>query len=182
MCLHEKLMMIGMYEDSFPLNRFYCALFWKLLEMKMPKLAQKIKLAEVPDEIWIFQWFISFFLYSFPAGFVKRMWDFIICKKEFSMVLIALGIVKCLKKDMMNLINPDEVDFFEYFTNLKDLEFCEVKIDLKKVITYANSINKHEINQAINDIDLSNNFYAMYFRPESKQKEMWQAMTRKFQK
>ena len=98
------------------------------------------------------------------------------------MVLIALGIVKCLKKDMMNLISPDEVDFFEYFTNLKDLEFCEVKIDLKKVITYANSINKHEINQAINDIDLSNNFYAMYFRPESKQKEMWQAMTRKFQK
>ena len=99
--------MIGMYEDSFPLNRFYCALFWRLLEMKMPKLAHKLRLAEVPDEIWIFQWFISFFLYSLPVNFVKRIWDFIICKKEFSMVLIALGIVKCLKKDMMNLVNPD---------------------------------------------------------------------------
>lgn len=29
--LHEKLLMIGFYEDKFPLNRLYCAVFWKLL-------------------------------------------------------------------------------------------------------------------------------------------------------
>ena len=99
--------MIGLYEDEFPLNRFYCALFWKLLEMKMPKIAKRLRDAEVPDEIWIFQWFISFFLYSFPVHFVKGFWDFIICKKEISMVLIALGLVKCLKKDILSMINPD---------------------------------------------------------------------------
>jgi hypothetical protein len=29
--LNEKLLMIGFYEDKFPLNRLYCAVFWKLL-------------------------------------------------------------------------------------------------------------------------------------------------------
>ena len=105
-------MMIGMYEDSFPLNKFYCALFWKLLEAKIPKVATKLRKAAVPDEIWIFQWFISFFLYSFPVQFAKGMWDFIICRKEFSMVFLALGIVKCLKRDILAMVNPDEVDFF----------------------------------------------------------------------
>ena len=41
---------------------------------------------------------------------IQKLIDWILCKKEFSMVLLALGLVKCLKKDMLNLINPDEVD------------------------------------------------------------------------
>jgi len=37
------------------------------MEAKLPKIAEKIKKANVQDEIWIFQWFISMFLYSFPT-------------------------------------------------------------------------------------------------------------------
>ena len=66
----------------------------------MPKLAHNIKQAQVPDEIWIFQWFISFFLSSFPVNFVKKLFNFIVCKKELAPVLIALGLMKCLKKDL----------------------------------------------------------------------------------
>lgn len=65
------------------------------------------------------------------------------------MVSIALGIVKCLKRDIAEMISPDEIDFFEYFDNLKNIEFCEKKIDIRKVITYASSITKHEIKKAV---------------------------------
>lgn len=76
--------------------------------MKLAKVAEKIRKARVQDEIWIFQWFISMFLYSFPTEHVKRFWDYIILKKELSVVLIALGIVRCLKSEILSLKNPDE--------------------------------------------------------------------------
>lgn len=107
MALHEKLMVIGLYEDKFPLNRLYCAVFWKLLEKRQHSTALKIKLANVLDQIWIFQWFMTFFLYSFPVEFVKKFFDYIICKKQFALVTLALGIVNCLKADINNMKDPD---------------------------------------------------------------------------
>ena len=49
MALNDKLMVIGLYEDKFPLNKLYCALFWKLLEKRQHSTAMKIKLAGVLD-------------------------------------------------------------------------------------------------------------------------------------
>ncbi len=140
--IHDKLLAIGLYEDEFPLNRFYCEVFWNLLTMKLPKLAQKIRKAHVQDEIWIFQWFISLFLYSFPTEYVKKFWDFIILKKELSIVLIALGIVRCLKSDILALKNPDEFEFLQLFENTKEYNFCKSKLDSKKMINFINSISQ----------------------------------------
>lgn len=53
------------------------------------------------DELWIFQWFLTLFFYNFPLDFAKRVWDFIISKKEVAPVLVALGIIKTLKKEIM---------------------------------------------------------------------------------
>ncbi len=53
------------------------------------------------DELWIFQWFLTLFFYNFPLDFAKRVWDFIISKKEIAPVLVALGIIKALKKEIM---------------------------------------------------------------------------------
>lgn len=47
--IHDKLLAIGLYEDEFPLNRFYCEVFWNLLTIKLPKLADKIRKARVQD-------------------------------------------------------------------------------------------------------------------------------------
>lgn len=49
MVIHEKLLLIGLYEDKFPLNRLYCSVFWNLMEKKLPKTANTIKIARVPD-------------------------------------------------------------------------------------------------------------------------------------
>lgn len=103
MMLHDRILFIGLYEDGFPLNKLYCELFWILLEKKIPKLYEKLKKISMMDELWLFQWFITLFFYNFPMDFSRRIWDFIISKKEFAPVLVALGIIKTLKNEIMEL-------------------------------------------------------------------------------
>jgi hypothetical protein len=94
---HDRILAIGLYEDGFPLVKLYCEVFWVLLERKLPRVYEKLRKIGIMDELWIFQWFLTLFFYNFPLDFAKRVWDFIISKKEFAPVLVALGIIKTLK-------------------------------------------------------------------------------------
>lgn len=69
----------------------------------MPVVYGVLKKSYITDDLWLFQWFISLFLYSFPIEFVKKVWDFILCKKEMAVVLIALGIIKSIKKELIEI-------------------------------------------------------------------------------
>lgn len=64
--IHPKLMLLGLYEDSFPLPDLYCQMFWKLLYELDNELYNFLKAINVADHMWIFQWFLTHFLYSFP--------------------------------------------------------------------------------------------------------------------
>ncbi len=60
--------------------------------------------------------------------------------------------------------NPDEYDFYEYFNNLKNLQFCQQKININRVFAYANSISNQDIKSALVDsYKLKNNMYYQYF-------------------
>lgn len=61
-----SMLIIGLYEDFFPLTYFYCDLFWAMLEKIDKELYIWLKEINIPDQMWIFQWFITFFIYSFP--------------------------------------------------------------------------------------------------------------------
>lgn len=61
----------------------------------------KLRRTNVTDDLWLFQWFITLFFYNFPIDFAKRIWDFIVAKKELAPVLVALGIIKTLKNEIM---------------------------------------------------------------------------------
>lgn len=98
MMIHDKILGIGLYEDDFPLVKLYCEVFWLLLEKKMPNIYTILKKSYITDELWLFQWFITLFLYNFPLEFAKIFWDFMISKKEMAPVLISLGIIKSIKK------------------------------------------------------------------------------------
>ena len=37
-CIHVDLMLLGLYEDHFPLNRLYCEMFWIIMADKKPKI------------------------------------------------------------------------------------------------------------------------------------------------
>lgn len=111
MMVHDKILAIGLFEDGFPMCKLYCEMFWVLLEKKLPKIYEKLKKINILDELWLFQWFITLFFYNFSLDFSKRVWDFIISKKEFAPVLVALGIIRTLKNELLELKLDDEIDF-----------------------------------------------------------------------
>ncbi len=53
--------------------------------------------------MWIFQWFITFFIYSFPIQYIEKIFTYIFENKHFSMVKLAVAIVLVMKKDILNL-------------------------------------------------------------------------------
>lgn len=55
------------------------------------------------DELWLFQWFLTFFFYNFSFEFARGAWDFIISKKEIAPVLVALGIIRVLRNHIMKI-------------------------------------------------------------------------------
>jgi len=80
------------------------------------------------------------------------------------MVCLALGLLNCLKGEINNMVDPDEFDFYELVDKFKNVEFCEERISIDKVINYANSITKLEICKALEEIKMSKNIYYTYFR------------------
>lgn len=96
MTIHPELMLIGLYEDNFPLCRLYCELFWLITLKVCPEAYRILKAANLPDELWIFQWFITLFLYSLPVSYIQDLLNFIVVKRYFAAVRLAVGIVVCL--------------------------------------------------------------------------------------
>ena len=86
-------MCIGLYEEEFPLNRLYCSLLWKIVDEKKPNLSKKLKEGGVIDEIWIFQWFMTFFLYSFPLEIVNKFLTFIFEHKKMAHPKLAAALI-----------------------------------------------------------------------------------------
>jgi len=98
-----RFLMMGLFERGFPLLDFYSFIFYELLEAEMPALHEHIKQQQIPDPLWLYKWFLTVFLYSFPPKYVVRIWDFVIVRELLSPIQVALGVVKFLEKDMMNL-------------------------------------------------------------------------------
>ncbi len=69
----------------------------------MPSIYTILKKSYITDDLWLFQWFITLFLYSFPLDLAKIFWDFIISKKEMAPVLISLGIIKSINKKITQI-------------------------------------------------------------------------------
>lgn len=91
--VHPELMLYGMYQDEFPLVRLYCSLFWSLFKKKCKDFASKIEAISLPDEMWIFQWFICFFIYNLPIEYIFDIYAFILKEKGFALVRLAVSIM-----------------------------------------------------------------------------------------
>jgi len=96
-------MFLGLYEDNFPLAELYCELFWKILKKIDSELFDCLKIIGVSDHMWIFQWYLTFFLYSFPLHYISFFFNSTLEYKELEVVRISVGIVLCLREDIIGL-------------------------------------------------------------------------------
>lgn len=112
----HRFLVLGLFEKGFPLLEFYTFIFYELLQAENPLLHDHIKQQQIPDLLWLFKWILTIFLYSFPQKHVVRIWDFIMVRGLFSVIQVAISIVKFLEKDMLNL---DTFGIDQLFRHLK---------------------------------------------------------------
>ena len=53
------------------------------------------------DAMWIFKWFITCFIYSFPLEVVKYVWDVVIERGGLGMVYLAVSIVQNMQEKLL---------------------------------------------------------------------------------
>ena len=111
-------------------------LFMLLLKQYYPKLAENIVRMVLPKEIWIFQWFLTFYLNSFPVDVCKIFWDYILVSPEpFAIVYLALGIIDQVYHHLIKL--KEDNDFGLFFQKLKTKEFFIKNVNLNKLFLKA---------------------------------------------
>jgi len=152
----HRFLAMGLFEKQFPLLEFYTFIFYEILQHKLPDLYKHIKSQNFPDLLWLFKWFLTIFLYSFPPKQVLRIWDFILVRGLFSMIQVALGVVEFIEKDMLRLDTPGMDTLFKYLkgeTYLidssgnriplvddqqnKNSQYHFKKLDIIKILKYA---------------------------------------------
>lgn len=143
--LHEELMLLGLFEDQFPLVGLYCRLFWKTLEAMAPQINSRLRMLAVPPEMWLFQWFICLFLYNLPLAYAPSIISFVIVEKGFALVRIALATIMGVNLLLRGASDQLEDEFVQCLESLKDEEYCLKNLPLSEIISTATTIEEKEI-------------------------------------
>lgn len=57
--------------------------------------------------MWVWKWFITLFLYSFPIEIVAKLWDYIIINGGLSTISLGLALAEYFQKEFMRLDMED---------------------------------------------------------------------------
>lgn len=100
--LHPRFLVLGLYEDGFPLARVLAAIFSGMLKRLDPALHNHLysELA-LDDSSWVFKWFITFFVYSFPLPIVRLVWNTVTELGAIGLVYFALALVLQLRCQLL---------------------------------------------------------------------------------
>lgn len=93
LAVHPKYLLLGLFEDGFPLSVVYCRLFRWLFRSRLPKLHGRFEQMALADEIWIFKWFMTYYIYSFPFEIVREVWDAVMVLGGIGLVYFAVALV-----------------------------------------------------------------------------------------
>ena len=86
-------MLLGLYEDGFPLNNVFCSAFKSMVKRVKPLLFEHLfEVLMVDISMWVFKWFMTCFIYSFPLEMVKYVWEVMITCGSLGVVSIAASL------------------------------------------------------------------------------------------
>jgi hypothetical protein len=124
----------------------------------------------LPDELWLFQWFITLFIYSLPLSYIRDIFNFIIVKRYFATIRIAVAILQSLEKYMANVSSIKEDGFIECFELMKNEDFCRKYLPLEGILRRAQKIKKELITKCLQETKC-HNWYKYYFLTVSPHRE-----------
>lgn len=86
-------MILGLFEDYFPTVKLHCKLFKLIFSSKLPDLYAKFSILEITDDVWIFKWFLTLYIYSIPISAIKMILDFIFVVGTKAEVYLAVALL-----------------------------------------------------------------------------------------
>ena len=97
--LNRRYMLLGLFEDGFPLSSVYTIIFKNILKREKPELYSHLyESVQIDDSLWIFKWFTTYYIYSFPIEMCQYVWDIVISVGGIGLVKFAVSIVCALSK------------------------------------------------------------------------------------
>lgn len=136
LAINKRYMLLGLYDDGFPLTNVFSTVFSNVLRRVDNELHKRIfETLNIDSSVWIFKWFITCYLYSFPVQFIKYVWDVFITVGAFGLVSFAVAVVLELKKHILSLEDIGEISLF--FLELKELDNFNTAVNLRRVIEGA---------------------------------------------
>lgn len=91
--LNRKYLLLGLYEDGFPLCNVFCIVFKNILKRtNQPLYEHLFEVIMVDVSMWVFKWFITCFIYSFPIEMIKYAWEVMIQLGGLGIVTLAVSI------------------------------------------------------------------------------------------
>lgn len=152
----KKNLFYGIYQPHFPVLYFMNYAFLQTLKNESPKIYNTINKLQLPSELWVIKWFLSFFTYALEKEYVLRIFDFITINDVFGPVYVALAICEQLNNvfatEDLHLIAKlvqdkeelsSKVKFHRFVKTLKTLHF-EKKHKIKLLNDYHKSLNQTE--------------------------------------
>lgn len=94
----RKNLYFGLFENGLPLVKFLVFAFHKLLEQRSKKVSETIRKQQIPDELWITKWLLSFYSFSVTKDYLIRIFDYLMVVDMFGLVYIGLVITEQLEK------------------------------------------------------------------------------------
>lgn len=158
LALNPRFTLLGLYEDGFPLSNCYTAMFGNVLKRTDPQLHQHLfsKLA-LDSSIWVFKWFLTYYIYSFPFEVIKYIWNLVVEIGGIGLVAFAVALVTQMREDLLGLQDPCDASI--YFQELKNIEIFNERAKISIVLERANQIKLCSFDLK----GLGDSFYARYF-------------------
>lgn len=94
---NRRYLLLGLYEDGFPLYTAFTVLFENVLKRVNQVLYEHMfEVLGIDPSMWICKWFMTFYVYSFPKEFIKYIWDLVIVNGNLGIITIAVGLLEQL--------------------------------------------------------------------------------------
>lgn len=166
MAMSPRFLLLGFFEGGFPMSYLYCNLLNYVFRENMPELHGHFERLGVAGEAWMFKWFMTYYLYSFPLEIAKEVWTLIMLKGGVGMVYFGFAVLKELEKDLLQFDEP--TDIIGFLQNLRDIGTFNSVIDTKSLVqrAYSIALSQKEIEKVTREYmrtSESANFYAKFF-------------------
>lgn len=81
----------------------FIGIFERKFKQVLPELFDHFQSLLLDSMIWVWKWFITLFLYSFPIEIVAKLWDYIIINGGLSTISLGLALAQYYEKEFLKL-------------------------------------------------------------------------------